>query len=100
MTLSERRLSSPVSGSTNSYWVSMGIYVFDPEIVEWIPEGRHYGFDDLMLDMLRKSQPIRVYPFDGQWLDIGRPEDYERAVLAFRAHRDRFLNGPLEGGTS
>jgi len=32
-----------------------------------------------MLALLDEGQTIKVYPYDGYWLDIGRPEDYERA---------------------
>jgi NDP-sugar pyrophosphorylase family protein len=34
---------------------------------------------------------VRIYPFDGLWLDIGRHEDYERASSDFERHRSRFL---------
>jgi NDP-sugar pyrophosphorylase family protein len=29
--------------------------------------------------MLKKGQTIKVYPYSGYWLDIGRPDDYEKA---------------------
>jgi NDP-sugar pyrophosphorylase family protein len=63
------------------YSVSMGIYVFSREVLDFVPEGRPYGFDDLMLNLLEKKQRVNVYPFDGYWLDIGRPEDFEKANL-------------------
>jgi NDP-sugar pyrophosphorylase family protein len=34
---------------------------------------------------------VRTHPFDGLWLDIGRPEDYEDAVRTFEANRSEFL---------
>ena len=33
----------------------------------------------LMLTLLRKNEPVKVYPYSGYWLDIGRPDDYEKA---------------------
>lgn len=71
--------------------VSMGVYVMDPRIVDYVPPGKHYGFDELVLDLLERNVPPRVYPFDGLWLDIGRPEDYSLASECFLEHRDRFL---------
>jgi len=59
--------------------VSMGIYVFNKKVLDFVPNGKPFGFDNLMLTLLAKSQTIKVYPYDGYWLDIGRPEDYERA---------------------
>jgi NDP-sugar pyrophosphorylase family protein len=32
-----------------------------------------------MNDALKNSEPIDVKPFNGYWLDIGRPDDYEYA---------------------
>jgi NDP-sugar pyrophosphorylase family protein len=59
--------------------VSMGIYVFDRSLLEHVPADRPYGIDNLVLDILGRDQIVNAYPFEGYWLDIGRPTDYERA---------------------
>src|SRR5579859_2517957 len=59
--------------------VSMGVYCIHKSVVEKLPKGEKYGFDDLMLDGIRNKQPIWIHPFEGFWLDIGRPEDYQYA---------------------
>ena len=59
--------------------VSMGVYVFNKKVLNFVPDDEPFGFDDLMLALLAKGQIIKVYPYDGYWLDIGRPEDYEKA---------------------
>jgi mannose-1-phosphate guanylyltransferase len=41
--------------------------------------GESLGFDELVLDLLGTDTPPRVQPFDGYWLDIGRPDDYDTA---------------------
>lgn len=61
------------------YRVSMGIYVFNRKVLDHVPDNRAFGFDDLMLELLGKGQRINAYPFNGYWLDIGRPEDFEKA---------------------
>jgi NDP-sugar pyrophosphorylase family protein len=71
--------------------VSMGIYVLNRAILELIPADVPYGFDHLVLDLLKTKRPVKVIPYDGYWLDIGRPEDYERATLDFAESEDRFL---------
>lgn len=81
-----------------SYSVSMGIYIFSPAILKLIPPRRYYGFDTLMLDMLSGGHTVRVYPFEGLWLDIGRREDFENAVEVFEANRSRFLPQEPGGG--
>jgi len=60
--------------------VSMGIYCVNRRVLNWIPEGRPFGFDHLVLELLACGQPIRVVTHPGYWLDIGRPDDYEKAV--------------------
>jgi NDP-sugar pyrophosphorylase family protein len=62
-----------------SFIVSMGIYVFNRSVLELVPPDRPYGFDQLMLDMLKLQREVYAYPYDGYWLDVGRPVDYERA---------------------
>jgi len=59
--------------------VSMGVYVFNKKVLDFVPENKPFGFDDLMFTLMDKKQTVKVYPYDGYWLDIGRPEDYERA---------------------
>jgi NDP-sugar pyrophosphorylase family protein len=63
--------------------VSMGIYVMEPEVLEHIPEGRHFDFPDLVAVLLEENITIGAYRSDDLWFDIGRPEDYERAVTAW-----------------
>jgi NDP-sugar pyrophosphorylase family protein len=59
--------------------VSMGIYCINRSVIEALPKGGRYGFDNLMIDGVSKKQQINICPFSGYWLDIGRPDDYEYA---------------------
>jgi len=68
---------------SRDYMVSMGVYVVDRRVVERIPPAGAYGFDHLMRDMLQRGEQVSVYPYEGYWLDIGRPDDYVRAVDEF-----------------
>jgi NDP-sugar pyrophosphorylase family protein len=63
----------------HAYTVSMGLYVFSRSLLDLVPDGRPYGIDNLMLDLLSAGERINTYSYDGYWLDIGRPADYERA---------------------
>jgi NDP-sugar pyrophosphorylase family protein len=87
---SNRRMTAFHEKPVPSFSVSMGIYMFSPAIVEMIP-ARRYGFDELMLDMLTAGRNVGVYPFEGKWLDIGRPEDYRLATKEFERSRHLFL---------
>lgn len=75
------------------YLVSMGVYMANRRIMDFIPEGKSYGFDSLMLDLLAAGKPANVRKFDGYWLDIGRPDDYAAAIEVFEKSRAIFLKG-------
>lgn len=59
--------------------VSMGIYCMDPAVLERIPSGVPFGFDDLMFQMLEEEAAVHVFKHNGPWLDIGRVEDFLKA---------------------
>jgi NDP-sugar pyrophosphorylase family protein len=60
--------------------ISMGVYVIEPRVLDYIPEGSRYDVPDLIQALLAANEPVGAYPFPGFWLDIGRHEDYEVAV--------------------
>lgn len=64
---------------TLTYHANMGVYCMDPKILELIPCGVPYGFDDLMYRMLDEGTGARVFQHHGHFLDIGRPEDFLKA---------------------
>lgn len=59
--------------------VSMGIYCINRSVIEALPRGVPYGFDNLMLDGIKYKRRVDIRPFSGYWLDIGRPDDYQYA---------------------
>jgi NDP-sugar pyrophosphorylase family protein len=76
---------------TMRYMVCMGINVASRAVVAKIPPQRKYGLDDLLLELLRSSERVHVEPYDGYWLDIGRPDDYAQACEQFEQNKHLFL---------
>lgn len=66
---------------TYNFNVSMGIYMFKRDILELIPDNTAFGFDNLMHLMLDEKRRVNIYSHEGRWLDIGRPEDFEKANI-------------------
>ena len=60
--------------------VSMGIYAVSQTILSYIPDEQYFGFDMLMFKLLKQNITVGIYEYDGYWMDIGRPDDYEQAV--------------------
>jgi NDP-mannose synthase len=73
------------------YSVSMGVYALTRSTLAAYPAGKALGFDDLVLHLLAAGRNPASYLHEGYWLDIGRPEDYDRANLEFPNLRDRLL---------
>ena len=61
------------------YLVSAGIYVFEPSALEMLPREGAFDLPDLVQTLHARERRLSVYVHPGYWLDIGRPDDYERA---------------------
>jgi len=90
------RITSFTEKPVEQFHVSMGVYAFSKRILELVPDGRAYGFDHLMGDLIAGEHDVRAYPWEGYWLDIGRPDDYDRANTEFEQMRSVLLP-PDEG---
>lgn len=74
--------------------VSMGIYMFSPEVLKFIPRNEYLDLPDLIIKLIEAKENVGTYIFDGIWLDIGRKEDYEDAHEMFEEHKSEFLRTP------
>lgn len=80
--------------------VSMGIYVMEPEVLDYIPKGRYFDFPDLIHALLADGRRVGAYMYDGLWFDIGRQEDYERATAAWSDEAPRNGQGANNGAAT
>ncbi|QDQ14258.1 nucleotidyltransferase family protein [Streptomyces spectabilis] len=93
LTTEERRVVAFTEKPSVDYRVSMGVYGVSRETLTSYTPGLPLGFDELVLDLLKAGNPPHAYEFDGYWLDIGRPDDYDRANAEFTTHRSLLLKG-------
>ncbi len=85
------QLTGYIEKPTYDFHVSMGIYVFEPEVLSLIPHNDYLDFPDLVLKLIEKGEKVVGYPFDGYWQDLGRPDDYEQALADFDQMRPYLL---------
>lgn len=85
------RVSGYIEKPTTDYTVSMGMYIFEPRVLEYIPVGEYLDFPDLILKLLANGEKVCGYTFDGYWMDLGRPDDYAQANEDFSRMRKQFL---------
>lgn len=74
---------------TISHFVSMGVYIFEAEIFDYIEPNKRFDLPDLVKKLIKNGEYVNGYIHDGYWLDIGRPEDYEKACRDI----DKLLRG-------
>jgi NDP-sugar pyrophosphorylase family protein len=84
-------LTGYIEKPSYEYVVSMGIYVFNPGTLRYIPKNQYLDFPDLVLKLIAAGEKVVHYPYDGYWMDLGRPDDYEQAAQDFAGMRSKFL---------
>lgn len=87
----DQQVAGYIEKPSFDYLVSMGIYVFEPRVLQYVTPGAYLDFPDLIQKLIAAGERVVSYPFDGYWEDLGRPDDYERAVHDFETMHDDFL---------
>ena len=85
------RVTDYVEKPTIENEVSMGIYCFSPSVLDHIERGERLDFPNLILRLIEQGQIVRAWRSEDYWLDIGRHDDYERAMDEFERMRDRLI---------
>ena len=61
--------------------INTGIYIFEPEVLNYIPSGQEYDIgSQLFPKLVEMNAPFYGVTMDFQWVDIGKVPDYWRAV--------------------
>ncbi len=61
--------------------INTGIYIFEPEVLDYIPSGVEYDIGgDLFPQLVAKGAPFYGLTMDFEWVDIGKVPDYWRAI--------------------
>ncbi len=79
-----RIVEKPPIGTSTTNWNSAGVYAFGPSLfaelarVPLSPRGE-YELTSAITQLLDQGANIVLHSLSGDWLDVGRPEDLERA---------------------
>lgn len=68
----------------NRSFVNAGIYVLNPEVLDYIPEDEFYDMPTLFEQLIEKNKKTTVFPIREYWLDIGQIDDFNRANNEFK----------------
>ena len=61
--------------------INTGIYIFEPEVLEFIPSGEPFDIGaDLFPRLVQAGAPFFALPMEFEWVDIGKVPDYWQAI--------------------
>jgi NDP-sugar pyrophosphorylase family protein len=83
------RLCAYTEKPFHRYLVSMGVNVFDRRVLQYIRPGQFLHIPELIQLILADGKPVLGFRNKAEWLDIGRPQDYETAQEIFASPRPR-----------
>ena len=63
------------------FFVNVGMYVLNPNLIKFIPKKKIYDMTDLIQLLKKKKKRIGAYPIDdGSWIDVGQWSEYRKVV--------------------
>lgn len=77
-------ISDYIEKPVHTFRVSMGVYVFEPNVLHYVEPLKYLDFPDLVRHLLNDGHKVVSYPFKGYWLDIGNHADYEKALEQYK----------------
>lgn len=75
----EGNISSFKEKPTYTYYSNGGIYLMKKDVLKYLPKDTFYNTTDLIESLIAKNKKVIAYSLEGYWLDIGNPEDFEKA---------------------
>jgi NDP-sugar pyrophosphorylase family protein len=84
----------------HTFRVSMGVYAFEPEAVDYIEPGEPIDFPTLLERIMADGKEVASHHHAGYWRDIGNRDDYEMAVADFGNEPETFLAPKAAGATA
>ena len=74
-----QRIANIKEKPTECYFVNAGVYVLNPDALDYIPRDEFYDMPTLYERLIAEDHPVTAFPIQEYWRDIGRPEDLETA---------------------
>ena len=70
-----------------AFTVSMGIYVFELEVLNYIESHKYLDFPDLVKHLLAHGKKVVSYPFDGYWLEYRQSQRLRESGRGIRVYQ-------------
>jgi dTDP-glucose pyrophosphorylase len=79
----DKKILSIEEKPDQSFYVNAGIYILEPECIEFIPKNKFYDMPSLFNRLIENGENAISFPSHEYWIDIGRISEYERANNEF-----------------
>lgn len=77
--LDGRNIKGLIEKPKYNYYANAGIYLIKKRALDEIPEDTFFHATHLIEKLIAQGKKVIRYPLNGTWIDIGTPQDYQRA---------------------
>ena len=93
-----RFVEKPAPGETDSNLINAGTYVFEPSVLDLVPDGERVSVERVVFPALVADRRLAAMSTDDYWIDAGRPELYLQANLDIVSGRRAVRVDAIEAG--
>jgi len=90
-TNSDYEISGYIEKPSYDFYVSMGVYIFEPRVLSYIKYNEYLDLPNLIIRLMEAGEKVASFPYSGYWMDLGRIDDYEQAVVEFEKVKPQIL---------
>lgn len=77
--LDGREIHGLIEKPTYNYYANAGIYLIKRTVLDEIPDDTIFNATDLIEKLISKNKKVIRFPLNGTWIDIGNPQEYQKA---------------------
>lgn len=77
--LDGRDIQGLIEKPTYNYYANAGIYLIKKSALDEIPEDAFFNATDLIEKLIAEGKKVIRFPLNGIWIDIGNPQEYQKA---------------------
>lgn len=77
--LDGREIKGLIEKPKYNYYANAGIYLIKRRALAEIPEDEFFNATDLIEKLIAQNKKVIRYPLNGTWIDIGNPQEYQKA---------------------
>ena len=74
---------------SQNIFINAGIYVINPELLNYIPKNIKFDMPELINVLIKEGKEVGCFPLSDYWLDIGTPQDYVKADEELKENNEK-----------